>query len=332
MLRTLTDVEDCRNLPVSHFLCCRHFACFTFHRLTNCQRDARAGLGNVFAQHQYRIVRFDFAQCRRINAAFTQYFQRQLQTFLLTVSDTGIEVFFAHQLTQRKVAFHAGTRRTNTDDFLRLTQNICCALHCLFGVEGNEIIATTLYWLTRTIFQVDVTVTETTTVAEEVVVYCTVVTVFDSTQFAITLAGADVTADGTLLADARRKLHIPFTVVTLGVRFVGEYAGRANFDQVTGKFAFQRAVFRATEVDVVVRTVNAQVRTVSVIFVVTHTAVAGDAAVHFVRDEWPQILITVGTFSETVATEAVSGHHGHILKMAVTAFFTYWTVVRVVGH
>ena len=332
MLRTLTDVEDCRNLPVSHFLCCRHFARFTFHRLTHCQRDARAGLGNVFAQHQYRIVRFDFAQSRRINAAFTQHFQRQLQTFLLTVSDTGVEVFFAHQLTQRKVAFHAGTRRTDADHFLRLTQNICCALHCLFGIEGNEIIATTLYWLTRTIFQVDVTVTETTTVAEEVVVYCTVVTVFDSTQFAITLAGADVTADGTLLADARRKLHIPFTVVTLGVRFVGKYAGRANFDQVTGKFAFQRAVFRATEVDVVVCTVNAQVRAVSVIFVVTHAAVAGDAAVHFVRDEWPQILITVGTFGETVATEAVSGHHGHILKMAVTAFFTYRTIVRVVGH
>ena len=332
MLRTLTDVEDCRNLPVSHFLCCRHFARFTFHRLTHCQRDARAGLGNVFAQHQYRIVRFDFAQSRSINAAFTQYFQRQLQTFLLTVSDTGVEVFFAHQLTQRKVAFHAGTRRTNTDHFLRLTQNICCALHCLFGVEGNEIIATTLYWLTRTIFQVDVTVTETTTVAEEVVVYRTVVTVFDTTQFAITLAGADVTADGTLLADARRKLHIPFTVVTLGVRFVGEYAGRTNFDQVTGKFAFQRAVFRATEVDVVVRTVNAQVRTVSVIFVVTHAAVAGDAAVHFVRDERPQILITVSTFGETVATEAVSGHHGHILKVAVTALFTYRTVVRVVGH
>ena len=58
--------------------------------------------------------------------------------------------------------------------------------------------------------------------------------------------------------DARRKLHIPFTVVTLGVRFVDKYAGQANFDQVTGKFAFQRAVFRATEVDVVVRTVNAR--------------------------------------------------------------------------
>ena len=332
MLRTLADVEDCRNLPVSHFLCCRHFARFTFHRLTHRQRDACPSLGNVFAQYQYRIIRFDFAQRRRINAAFTQHFQRQLQTFLLTVSNTGIEVFFAHQLTQRKVAFYAGSRRTDADHFLRLTQNICCALHCLFGVKGDEIIATTLYWLTRTIFQVDVAVTETTTVAEEVVVYRTVVTVFDTTQFAVTFAGADVTANRTLLADARRKLHIPFTVVTLGVRFVGKYASRANFDQVTGKFAFQGAVFRATEVDVVVCAINAQIRTVSVIFVVTHTAVTGDAAVHFVGDERPQILIAVGTFGETVATEAVSGHHGHILKMAVTALFTYRTVVRVVSH
>ena len=70
-------------------------------------------------------------------------------------------------------------------------------LHCLFGVGVMKSSPTALYWLTRTIFQVDVTVTETTTVAEEVVVYRTVVTVFDTTQFAVTFTGADVTADGT---------------------------------------------------------------------------------------------------------------------------------------
>ncbi len=90
---------------------------------------------------------------------------------------------------EQGLQFARGTKEAATDHFLRLTQNICRALHCLFGVEGNEIIATTLYWLTRTILQVDVTVTETTTVAEEVVVYRTVVTVFDTTQFAVTFTG-----------------------------------------------------------------------------------------------------------------------------------------------
>ena len=50
------------------------------------------------------------------------------------------------------------------------------------------------------------------------------------------------------------------------------------------------------------------------------------------RDERPQILVAVGTFGETVTTEAVPGHHGHILKVAVTALFTDRTIVRVVGH
>ncbi len=332
MFGTLADVKDGRNLPVGHFLRRRHFTRFTFHRLAYRQRNARAGLGNVFAQYQYRVIRFDFPQRRGVNAAFTQHFQRQLQTFLLAARDTGVEVFRTNQLTQRKVALNAGAWRTDTDHFLRLAQNIRRALHRLLGVESNKVIATALNRLTRTVFQVHIAIAETTAVAEEVVVNGTVVTVFDTAQFAIALARADVTADGTLLTDARRKLHVPFTVVALGVRFIGEYAGRANLDQVTGEFAFQRTVFRTPEVDVVMRAIDAQIGAVGIIFVVTYTTVAGDAAVHFVRDERPQILVAVGTFGETVATETVTRHHGHILKMAVTALFTDRTVVRVVSH
>ena len=332
MLRALANVEDRRNLPVSHFLRRCHFTCFPLHRLANRQSRACARLRQVFTQHQDRIIRFDFAQRRGMNTAFTQHFQYQLQTFLLALSDTGIEVFRSNQLAQRKVAFDAGTRGADTDHFLRLAQNICRALHRLLGVKGDQIVAAALYRLTRTVFQVHVAIAETTAVAEEVVVNGTVVTVFDTTQLAVTLTRAGVTAEGTLLADAWRKLHVPFTVVTLGVGFIGEYACRADFYQVTGEFAFQHAVFRTTEVDVIVRAIHAQILTVCVIFVVTHAAVAGDAAVHFVRDERPQVLVTVGTLGKAIATEAVAGHHGHILKVAVTALFTDRTVVRVVGH
>lgn len=78
--------------------------------------------------------------------------------------------------------------------------------------------------------------------------------------------------------------------------------------------------------------IDAQIRTIGVIFVVTYAAIAGDAAVHFVRDERPQVLVAVSTLREAVATEAMTGHDGHILKVAVTAFFTDRTVVRVVSH
>ena len=332
MLRALADVQDRRNLPVSHFLRRCHFTCFPLHRLTNRQSRACAGLRQVFTQHQNRIIGFNFAQRRGMDTAFTQHFQYQLQTFLLALSDTGVEVFRPHQLTQREVAFDAGARGTDTDHFLRLTQNICRTLHRLFSVQGDEVVATALNRLTRTVFQVHIAIAETTAVAQEVMVYGTVVTVFDTTQFAVALTRAGVTAQRTLLADAWRKLHVPLTVVTLGVGFIREYAGRADFYQVTGEFALKRTVFRTTEVDVVMCAIHAQILTVCVIFVVTHAAVAGDAAVHFVRDERPQILITVGTLGKAIATEAVTGHHGHILKVAVTALFTDRAVVRVVGH
>ncbi|MDI8746177.1 hypothetical protein MJM83_28850, partial [Salmonella enterica subsp. enterica serovar Montevideo] len=42
-------------------------------------------------------------------------------------------------------------------------------------------------------------------------------------------------------------------------------SGRANLDQVTGEFAFQRTVFRTPEVDVVMRAIDAQIGAVGII-------------------------------------------------------------------
>ena len=187
MLGALSDVENCRNLPVGHFLRRRHFACFPFHRLAYRQGNARAGLGNVFAQHQYRIVGFDIAQRRGMDPTFAQHFEHHLQARLFAFSDAGIEVFATDQLTQREVAFNAGARRTDTNDFLRLTQDIRRPLHRLFGVERDQIVAAALNRLTRTIFEVYVAIAETTAVAEEVAVHGAVITVFDTTQLAIAL-------------------------------------------------------------------------------------------------------------------------------------------------
>ncbi len=134
------------------------------------------------------------------------------------------------------------------------------------------------------------------------------------------------------MADARGELHVPLAVVALGVGLVGEYAGRADLDQVAGELAFQRAVLDAAEVHVVVRPIDAQVGAASVILVVAHAAVAGDAAVHLVGDEGAELLVLVGTLGETVATGVMPGHHRHVLQVAVTAFLAHRAVVRVVGH
>ena len=163
-------------------------------------------------------------------------------------------------------------------------------------------------------------------------VHAAVVAVFDTAQFAIAFAWADVAADAALLADARRELHVPFTVVAFGVGFVGKNAGRANFHEVAGEFALQRTLFRAAEVDVVMCAVNAQIFAVGIIFVIAHAAIAGDTAVHLVGDKRTEILVAVGALGEAVAAEAVAGHHRHILQMAVATLFADRTIVRVVGH
>ena len=81
-----------------------------------------------------------------------------------------------------------------------------------------------------------------------------------------------------------------------------------------------------------VSAINAQIGAVGIIFIVAHAAVAGDAAVHFVRNKRPQILVAVGTLGKTIAAEAMAGHHRHILQVAVAALFADRAVVRVVGH
>ncbi len=332
MLRVLTDIHNRGDLPVGDFLRRGHFARFAFHRLTHRERHARADLGEIFAQYQHRIVAFHFAQRRRIDAAFAQHFQHQLQPCLFARRHAGREVFRAYQLAQREVALNAGARRADADRALRLTQNVGRRVDRLLRIQLDPVVAAQQRRVTRTILAVDVAVAETAAVAKEVVVNRAVVAVFDTTQLAVALARAGVAADAALLTDARRELHIPFTVIAFGVGFVGEDAGRADFHQVAGEFAFQRALFRTAEVDVVVRAVDAQIFAVGVIFVVAHAAVAGDTAVHLVRDKRAEILILVGAFSKAVAAEAMAGHHRHILQVTVAALFAHRTVVRVVGH
>lgn len=145
MLHTLTNIKNYRNLPINHFLYCRHFTHFTFHNLTHYQHNTHTNLNNIFTQHQYHIIKFNFTQNQNINTAFTQHFQHQLQTFLLTINNTNIKIFFTHQFTQHKITFHTNTQKTNTNHFLQLTQNIYRTLHYLFNIKNNKIITTTLY-------------------------------------------------------------------------------------------------------------------------------------------------------------------------------------------
>ena len=271
---------------------------------------------------------FDVAQVWHRQRAVLEDLQHQADTLQLTGFDTRVEVLGAYQLAQRVVAFEAGTRRTDTHNVATAQQ---------FGglVQGRvdaQLVAVGQQRLTWAVATVDVAVTEAATVTQEVLVDRTVEAVFDPAQLAITFARADVAAAGATVADAGRKLHVPLAVVALGVGFVGEHTGRADFGEVARELAFENAVFNATEVHVVVGAENAEVRTARIVFIEAHAAVAGDAAVHLMSDERAEFLVLVGTFGKAVAAFVVTGHHGHVLQVAVTAFFAHRAVVRVVGH
>src|SRR3546814_8885539 len=72
--------------------------------------------------------------------------------------------------------------------------------------------------------------------------------------------------------------------------FVREYAGGADFNQVSTEFVFKHAVFGTTEIDMIVGAHGIQIGAASIILIKTHTPVAMNAPVHFVIQEGTQVL------------------------------------------
>ncbi len=325
----LTDVlHGCIEPRLDFHRRCHVFS-LAFDGLAQAQGHTRRCLGQVFTEDEDGIVIFDIAQGRNRQRAVVQDLEYQPDTLQFTGFDTAVEMLGTYQLTQRVVAFKAGARRADTDD-VTAAQQVRRFVQCL--VQAQFDLAVGEQWLTRAILAVDIAVAKTSAVAEEVLVDRAVVTVFDAAQFTVAFTRADVAAAGTAVADAWRELHVPLAVVALGVGLVREHTGRADLGEVAGELAFQRAVFNATEVHVVMGAVDAQVGAACVVFIKAHTAITGDAAVHLVRDERPQLLILMGTLGEAITALVVAGHHRHVLQVAVTAFLADRAVMRVVGH
>src|SRR5699024_2259829 len=75
-----------------------------------------------------------------------------------------------------------------------------------------------------------------------------------------------------------------------------------------------------------------QVIAISVVAVIAYAAITGDAAIHFVFEERPQILIDVGTLLAAETALGMAAHQGHVLQVAFTAFRANRAVMRVVNH
>jgi hypothetical protein len=79
-------------------------------------------------------------------------------------------------------------------------------------------------------------------VTEKVTVHLAIVAIGHAAEHAVAFAGDRVAAYAAVDADRRRRLQVPLARVVPLERLVGKHARRADFDQVSGEFAFQDAV------------------------------------------------------------------------------------------
>ncbi len=232
------------------------------------------------------------------------------------------------------IAFQTGPGRSDADDAPGLTQGAGDTLQGRIYPQRHGLLPRPFgpFRNPWPVGAVDVSVTKPAAVTEEVAVNLTVVAVFDAANLAVAFPGADVATDRALVADAGGILQVPLSGVVIGMTLVGEHPSGADFGEVAGERAFQCAFGVSSEVDVVPGTKGAQIGATGVVIVKAHAPVAGNAAVHFVGDERPQVLVAASALVEPVAAAVMAGHYRHVLQVAMAALLAHRAVVGVIDH
>jgi hypothetical protein len=299
------------------------------HRLPQGQGQARGGVGNVLAQHERGVGLFDLAQGSDAHRRALQNVQDGANAGIFAVVHADMKMFFPHQLPQGEIVFQAGPGRADADDALGFFQQLGEIIGRALGGQRRLVAQQRL---PDALLAIDEVVAETPAIAEEIAVDLAVIAVDDAPQDALALAGTGVATQAAMDADGRRGLQIPFAHVVAAEGFVGEYAGGTDLHQVAAEFVLQDAVLASPEIDMVMRGEDLEIVAAAIILVETHATIAGDAAVHLVVDERPQVLVAVGALLAPVAAESVAAHFRHVLQMAFAAFLAHRAIVGMVGH
>src|SRR5262245_44268769 len=114
--------------------------------------------------------------------------------------------------------------------------------------------------------------------------------------------------------------------------FVSEYPGWTYLGEIAGEFVFEDARAFASEIDVRRGTEHTEILPPSVIVVVTHAAVARNAAIHFMMQERSEFLVLMRSLPVVIGAVVMAGHDGHVLQMAMTTFLADRTIVRMIRH
>src|SRR5690606_7453780 len=165
-----------------------------------------------------------------------------------------------------------------------------------------------------------------------VAVYFPVEAAADLPQFSVTFTGDDVASGSASLANGRRDRHIPFARIMFFQGLIGKNTSGANFGEISTEFILQYPLFGPAEINMVMSAHGVQIGAAGVVLVKTDAAVTMDAAVHFVVQERPEVLVLVGAFVKAELPVVMPGHNGHILKVARPAFIADGAVVGVIRH
>jgi hypothetical protein len=134
-----------------------------------------------------------------------------------------------------------------------------------------------------------------------------------------------------VVAKGGRPLEVPSSHFEPG-GLVGVNAGGADIHQVSGKRAFELTVRKPAEVETVADLHGTEVPVPGKFAVKPGTAVAVDAAVHFMLNVRSQVLVPVRSLAAPIPADAVSAGPCFILQQALAALVAYGTIQWMIHH
>ncbi len=173
---------------------------------------------------------------------------------------------------------------------------------------------------------------EPAAIAQEITVERAVIAVLHAPHLTAALGDEQIAADRAMRTDRRRRLHVPFARVMLRPALVVKNAGRADLGEIAGERAFQHAVLGAAEIDIAVRAERIEITAAGIVTIKPRAAIAGDAAVHLMGEQRPEILVAMGALVELIAPAVMAGGNGHVLQMAGAGLLAHRAIMRMIDH
>jgi hypothetical protein len=172
---------------------------------------------------------------------------------------------------------------------------------------------------------------EPTRVTYKVPVYITVIPGLHAHHTSVMGVPDRIASQRTLVAQRGCSLEVPSAHFE-PCGLVGVNAGGTDIHQVPGKRAFEFIIREPAEIDAISDLHRPEVSVSGKFPVKPGTSVAMDAAVHFMLNIWPQILVSIGSLFAPVYSNGVSAGPSFVLQQTLSALIAYRAIQGVIHH